>query len=571
MEQRRHTPHPAPGDAEALLAAAREALGTGEWSAAAASFEAVLQRAETAEALFGLGSALWWLGETEASVRYQARAFAAFRQSGDPAQAVLVAISLYFVHRISLGDSAVARGWLGRAARLVEELQLAPLAGWVLLLRAHDSDDPAAAERWARQARELAPHFGDTDLELCALSQLGASLVHLGRIEEGLALLDEAMAGSLAGEGQRLETVVYTGCNMISSCSQAAEIERAAQWTRAADEFTRRYGSLHLYTLCRTYYGSLLFSMGRWAEAEEELTAALRMGKAAERALYGQALAGLAELRLAQGRIDEAARLLAGFEDHVATAGVLGALHLARREPVVAAAILRRRLREIDEQDRRRVGPYRAGAAPGLESAILLERLVAAELQQGAVDQATANAQRLAELGARLRCELIAVRGARSLGRALVATGDRAAAIPHLERALAAFARLAMPCEAGRTHLLLAQALAAGERQTAIAEGQAALAAFEALGAERLADEAAAFLRALGVKAARTGPRGSGLLTKREREVLALLGEGLSNRELAERLFITRKTVEHHVASILAKLALSSRAEAAAYAVRHPD
>jgi DNA-binding NarL/FixJ family response regulator len=113
--------------------------------------------------------------------------------------------------------------------------------------------------------------------------------------------------------------------------------------------------------------------------------------------------------------------------------------------------------------------------------------------------------------------------------------------------------------------------LAEDERQTAVAEARAALAAFEALGAERLADEAAASLRALGVKAARTGPKGIGLLTRREREVLALLGEGLSNRELAERLFITRKTVEHHVASILAKLELSGRAEAAAYAVRHLD
>jgi DNA-binding NarL/FixJ family response regulator len=453
---------------------------------------------------------------------------------------------------------------------LVEELQLAPLAGWVQLLRAHDSDDPVAAERWARQAAEMAHPFGDTDLELCALSQVGASLVHMGRIEEGIVLLDEAMAGSLAREGRRLETVVYTSCNMISSCSQVAEIERAAQWTRAADEFMRRYGSLHLYTLCRTYYGSLLFSTGRWVEAEQELTAALRMGKAAERALYGQALAGLAELRLAQGRIDEAARLLAGFEDHVSTAGALGGVHLARQEPALAAAVLRRRLREIEEQDRGRVGPYRAGAAPNLESAAVLERLVEAELQQGAVDQATADAQRLAELSARTPCELIAARAERSLGRVLATSGDRSEAIPHLERALAAFVRLEMPFEAGQTHLLLAQALAAAERLLAVAEGRAALTAFEALGAGRLADEAASFLRALGVKAARTGPKGSGLLTRREGEVLALLGEGLSNRELAERLFLTRKTVEHHVASILAKLELRSRAEAAAYAVRRP-
>jgi DNA-binding NarL/FixJ family response regulator len=100
------------------------------------------------------------------------------------------------------------------------------------------------------------------------------------------------------------------------------------------------------------------------------------------------------------------------------------------------------------------------------------------------------------------------------------------------------------------------------------AEARAALATFEDLGAGTDADAAAALLRDLGVKAARIGPKGIGDLTKREREVLSLLGEGLSNPEIAERLYISRKTVEHHVARVLSKLGLRGRAEAAAYAVR---
>jgi DNA-binding CsgD family transcriptional regulator/tetratricopeptide (TPR) repeat protein len=559
------TPYDIPVRSGPLLVEGRAALDRGEWSIARASFESSLHEEETAEALLGLSEALWWLGETDGAVRCAERAYAGFRRRDDLVSAALAAVSLYFHCRVSLGNLAAAHGWLRRAARIVEESDLAPLAGWILLMRAHDSGDPAESERCAREARTLALRFEDVDLELCALSQLGVALVEMGRVEEGGSLLDEAMVAALGGECENPKTVVFTSCNMISACGRVAELERATQWIRASDDFTRRYGSPHLYTTCRTYYGAILFATGQWAEAEHELNAALESGRTAERALYAEALTRLAELRLAQGRLEEAEQLLRGFEDHHATAYVVGALLLARGDAAAAEATVRRRLRAIEGPAR--PGPYPNGASARLEEASMLELLACAALERGALDEARATADRLAELDEQIGCEAIAALAARTAGRVLAATGGPEAATNPFERALGLFARLGLSYETARTHLLLARVAPDGE--TAVHEARAALSGFQQLGAERDADAAAAFLRERGVRPASRGPREVGVLTTREREVLELLTEGLTNREIAARLYLTPKTVEHHVRSVLRKLGLRSRAEAAVYAVRH--
>jgi DNA-binding NarL/FixJ family response regulator len=133
--------------------------------------------------------------------------------------------------------------------------------------------------------------------------------------------------------------------------------------------------------------------------------------------------------------------------------------------------------------------------------------------------------------------------------------------------ALAEFADAQLPMEAARVRLELAAAVIHERPDVAVSELRAALAVFEQLPAPRHVDAAAAMLRSLGVRVA-PAKRADGVLTRRESEVLELLGRGLSNPEIGERLYISRKTVEHHVGNILAKLGLRSRAEAAVYAAR---
>lgn len=536
------------------VAKGNRALADGDWPGAREAFKAALEDVETAEALAGYGYALWWLGDAGAAVDYLERAYAAFRRQQDPASAAATAVRLAVHHWASLGNLAASSGWVGRAARLVEDYGLEPLRGWVLLLEAYGERDSKHAETLARQAQERAREWGDADLELCALSQIGAAVIDQGRISEGVRYLDEAMAGSLSGEGGSPETAVFTSCNTIIACTTCAEFERVVQWIRAADRFTRRFGCPFLYAECRTLYGDVLVATGDWAQAEEELAGAIEMTRDALPGVHGQALAALAELRLAQGRLEEAQRLVSGLEDHPGAVAVIASIQLIQGRTAAAETLLRRALVGLDEER--------------LEVLSLAELLGQALIEQGKPEAALERGHSLADLGSRKDCGVAVARGERLCGRAYAALSDGERAREHIDVALATFARLGMVLEAARTHLLLAQVLREQSADAAVDEARTALAELLGLGARWDADAAAALLRELGERTPQVGPREAGHLTRREREVLGLLGEGLSNPDIAERLYLSRKTVEHHVARVLAKLGLRSRAEAAAEAVR---
>jgi DNA-binding NarL/FixJ family response regulator len=103
-----------------------------------------------------------------------------------------------------------------------------------------------------------------------------------------------------------------------------------------------------------------------------------------------------------------------------------------------------------------------------------------------------------------------------------------------------------------------------------VSEARLAAESFAWLGASVEFDRASALLRSLGGRPI-PSLRGDSLLTGRERDVLQLLTDGLSNPEIAERLFLSRKTVAHHVSNVLAKLGVRNRGEAAAWLVAHDD
>jgi len=226
-------------------------------------------------------------------------------------------------------------------------------------------------------------------------------------------------------------------------------------------------------------------------------------------------------------------------------------LRLARGEPAAAAAGLQRRVDEL--------GWSNLVAVP------VLGLLVQARLELGDLAGASEAAEAIAAMAVgRGRSEAA---GRLARGRVAAALGEtRAESL--LADAAEGFARVNLPLDAARARLELARALTTADPELAVDIGRRAHRELDDLGAAREAASAAALLRGLGAKS-RAGPRSVELLTKREQEVLRLLGEGLSNSEIAARLFISAKTAEHHVGRILRQLYLRSRAEAAAYAVRN--
>ena len=536
----------------AQVGAGFQAMATGDWRGARDAFSAVLAVTEVPEALFGLANALFWLGDLAGTIANCEKAYAGFRRRGDPMFAAGAALALVGYNKGYLGNTAAARGWLSRAARIIEN-EAPELRGELLGATAYVTEDPVESEALARQAAEIGRANGHSDLELMAMHAVGQALVQQGRTEEGMALLDEAMAGVIGGEYGDPLTAAQMSCMTMVVCGSCFDLERATQWVQSLQGFIERYGCPFLYAECRTYYGRVLFENGDWAAAETLLAEAISMSQGVFEAPHAFASGTLAELRLAQGRVEDAARVLRGVEGRTEAAAAVASVRLQQGEPSAAAAVLRRRL---------------AATSPNrLDVAAVIELLGEAEIALSDSGAAVERGRALIALGTASHCDLIVAHGERLLGHALAAS-DVPAACAHLETALAAFVHAGIPYRTAQTRLMLAQVLGHRDREVAGAEARTALAVFEDLGASRDADAAAALMRDLGIKAARTGPKNTGRLTSREQEVLALLGEGLSNPEIARRLFLSRKTVEHHVARILSKLGLRGRAEAAALAAR---
>jgi DNA-binding CsgD family transcriptional regulator len=530
-----------------------EALRTGDWERARSEFAAALTEAETAGALDGLARALWWLADVDGAVGYRSRAFAAFRRRGEVDAAARTAWWLVREYGSVLANPAATNGWLTRAERLVEEAPAGAAHGWVELARAQRSTDPGRQGGYAQAAHGLARRFDDSDLEIYALAQLGLARIGTGHVAQGIGHLDEAMAA--AADATELETVGDTMCAVMLAVELVGDTERFAQWTKAVETFIAQHRHLPLYAFCFTCCGEVLAGAGQWEQADGFFVNAIKeLEQTGQRSRCAHPVARLAQLRLRQGQLEEAEGLLAAYRDLPEAVEPLARLRIAQGRPDAACRILERRLAGLGEAN--------LAAVPMLS--LLAEACVASGDAAGAGEAA----RRLAEMAEVSGLDRVRGLAALAFGRVARAEHMDGEATARFEEALGAFDRARLPMEAATTHRELARQLAASRPEAAVEEARTALRGFEQLGAAREADETASVLRRLGVRG-QTGPKGLGMLSQRERQVLELVAEGLTNTEIAARLFISTKTAGNHVSNVLMKLGVRSRTEAAAYALRH--
>ncbi len=483
-------------------------------------------------------------------------AFRALREMGATAAAARVATLLGELHWGGLGNASIGRGWLERARRLLDESGPCVEEGyWELARLACDRPDPVEIEHSALRALEVATRFGDVALHTRALGDLGYALVSQGRLADGFAHLDEALAALSSGEVQDPFAVSTTCCALLSACDRAGDADRAAEWLRFVREAVLAPAGGRPRMLgahCQVALGGVLCAVGEWSEAEEAVRSVLDGGSGAIATQRVEAAARLADLHVERGRLEEAAELLAPIEDEPAAAAPLARLHMARSQPDAALAVL-----------------LRAGAALGgdaLRRADLLVLTVRAAGACGAPDAAARAAAELRSLADAGDAPLVEACADLAEGLCLVAAESPERAVVLLDAARQAFTVAGRPLLAAQAWLALAEVAQADA--DAVAAARAAHAIAVRLNAAVLRDRASAVLRAHGASTPRpaAGTRTLPELTAREAEILAGLRRGDTNGEIAARLFLSPKTVEHHVSRVLVKLGVRTRAEAAAVA-----
>lgn len=503
------------------------------------------------EDLEKLATAAYLVGRDDDFTDAMDRALRAYLEVGETAAAARCGFWAGF-DLLLRGETAGATGRLSRARRQVEDVDSVE-RGYLLLpefeARLAEGDAGAAHEVAARVG-EIAERFGDPDLLACARHVEGRAVLDLGRVREGLALLDEAMVAVVSGDLSPIMTgLIY--CSVISTCRRFWELDRAREWTAALAEWCARQPQMIAFSAtCLVHRAEVLCLQGAWPDAVAEADRARdRHARRAGEEPLGAALYQQAEVHRLRGEFAaaEAAYREASRGGRDPQPG-LGLLRLAQGARAAAAASIGRAL-EAERDPLRR--------------AELLAARVEIDLAADDLDGARAARDELAGIAERYESDALVAMADQARGAVDLADGEPATALSAARRASSVWRRVEAPYLAARARVLAGLACRAlGDEEGCGLELDAARAGFQRLGAAPDLERVAALAGAIG-------SRGAGPLTSRQAEVLRLVAAGKTNRAIADELSISRRTVERHVSDIFTRLHVSSRTAATAWAYEH--
>jgi len=531
-----------------LLAAAREAYARRDWAGARDRLNAVRERESlSADDLFLLGDAAWWLGLVDESLSASEAAYRLYLQGSDHRRAAMSAIAVA-VNLFLRGDDEVGSGWISRAQRILDDEPEGVEHGYIVYVTevegGLDGTDLDGVIASARRVQRIGRVHDDPDLVAVGLLGEGRAVIRQGDVSRGMALLDEAMIGVVAEEvSPDWAGNIY--CHLMALCWELQDIRRAATWVEATAEWLKGLPAAVVFTgVCRVHRTQILHLQGAWDRAEAE---ALLVAST----LDGIHTASAAECHYALGEI----RRLRG--DETGAEAAFRMAHERGRDPEPGLALLRL----AQGRTSAATASVRAALAanPGrLARPRLLAAQVEIALAAGDVETAESAAAELEDSARVYRTSGLQACALVARGAVLLAQGHADQALAILRRAATRWRDINAPYERARTRVLLARAYRElGDDDHASLEMEAARSEFEHLGA--VVDAR----RIAGWPDSRTRPGG---LTSRETEVVALIATGMTNREVADALVLSEKTVARHLSNIFDKLGVSSRTEAAAFA-----
>ncbi len=468
-----HPAHPVSG--AGALQRGRDAYDRRAWTEAYAQFTAADRVSPLdPEDLERLAITCFLLGRDTESTDYLARAQQGFLGKEKPERAARSAFWLGY-YLMERGEAAQASGWIARARRLLGSVDHeCAEQGLVQLLdavRALGQGDHDSALAILDRIAGIAERSGDPDLLALTRHAQGRTLIRSGKVEEGVALLDEAMVAVTHDEVTPL-VVGGVYCSVVSGCQEVFDWRRAQEWTAAISAWCAPQPDLVLFRgQCLLRRSEVLQLRGDWAGAVEEARRALgRFLDPPGQPRIGAAYLQMAELHRLRGELTEAEEnYRLASQNGARTQPGLALLRLAQGDPAAALASLRRAL---DESPERRFRPTLLAAT--VEAAIAADDIPAA---RGA-------AAELATIAGEIGAPYLRAVSDRAAGAIHLAEGDARRALRVLREAEKIWQELDAPYEAARTRTLIGKAcLELGDASEAQMNLDAATSVFYRLGA----------------------------------------------------------------------------------------